>query len=177
MKTLKILLLITLFFPTNSLLSAEQVEAQSANYSDKFMALLYEKAVDYTGKGEVAVEKTIEFLSEQAAPTMEEYIKWSIIGHLWDGAPFIIILILSVPVLIGFWRWAKLNFISGSVNIQGVSVYTSAIALVVGFSGTFVGGPNSTSAMTDLKLATQAYYSPRIYIMHQLNEYMKDSRK
>jgi hypothetical protein len=73
MKTLKILLLITLFFPTNSLLSAEQVEAQSANYSDKFMALLYEKAVDYTGKGEVAVEKTIEFLKSFFNPQKCSY--------------------------------------------------------------------------------------------------------
>lgn len=66
------------------------------------------------------------------------------------------------------------------VNFQGLIVYICIPLTFCGFFGTFCGqsdnrgGAHNTSAIEDIKLATQAYFAPRAYIIKNFSDYVKE---
>lgn len=154
-------------------------EEQKVDYQDKFLQLVYDKSVKYSDAGENAIAKAVDVISEEAEPTLREYIKWSIISHLWDGLPWIFSLGIGV-IILAFLPYSKLQDpICAGLN-RTTSIFIFSLSLVFfGFTGTFLTGPDpdDTSALTDIKMATLAYSAPRIYIINNVAEFIKDSSK
>lgn len=151
--------------------------------SEEFMSFIVEKAKLYTEKGEMAISKSVDFAMKEAAPTADQFIKWRIISHIIDALPSLMFFTVSFSsiVLFNFILKKPLWNSEGSNDHPtkfGIVLFISCIFLFISFFGVFINSPSprGTSAIQDLKLATQAAVAPRIYIIEQVTEFIKDHK-
>ena len=148
--------------------------------TDALLQLVVEKAKLYSDKGEMVISKGVDFVMEQAEPTVKEFITWRIISHLVDGVVVISIMILgglSVLCLNIIWpRQLWEPGCDGNPTRWFFVCLFSVVFFLIGTFGTLIGSPRGTSSIEDLKLAAQAYFAPRVYIVEQTAEFIKQSK-
>jgi hypothetical protein len=147
--------------------------------TDALLELVVEKARLYSDKGEMVISKGVDFVMAQAEPTVKEFITWRIISHTIDALPSIAFCVISGMSLLVFnFIWPRDLWGSDFPTRWCVVCVISVIFFIIGFFGVFVGPPErgGTSAITDLKLAAQAYYAPRVYIIEQTAEFIKKNK-
>lgn len=177
MKNIKIITILSLLF-LSPIFAEEKV-----NYSEKFLGLLYNKTELYADKGEAAVSYAIDKVGQEVPLLMEEFIKWRILSHLWDGLPCIIVSFMSINLLLFIW-WRNKDVEEVYFKYEwptGLGIIFIILCVVCFFStyGVFIGppSPNSGSSLNDIKMAFQAYYAPKIYILDAFSQYAKELSK
>ena len=138
-----------------TLLLINPLSAES-DTNNRFLDILYDKTLQYAEAGESAIGKTID------VTMAEEFIKWRIVSHIWDSVPVIILFIALVFIFVWRFRigskdswYSEANCIMAAIS--GILLLPSAILLM--------------SASNNLKMAFQAYYAPKIYILDALAQY------
>ena len=159
--------------------------------TDALIELIVEKAKLYSDKGEMVITKGVDFVMEQAKPTVKEFLTWRIISHVVDGivyVGFLFIGCMSILCLNIIWP-RKLFYDADADKAECNGAYhrkdewptrwsyilvVSCILTLIGFCGTFIGG--KTSSIEDFKLAAEAYCAPRVYIIEQTAEWVKSHK-
>ena len=153
--------------------------------TDAILELVVEKAKLYSDKGEMVISKGVDFVMAQAEPTVKEYITWGIISHIIDASVSIgIFMLCALSVLCFNIIWPRQLWVAGEgYGDDGHPTrwffvcILSCILLVISFIGATVGPPsNKPSGIEHAKLAAQAYYAPRVYIIEQTAEFIKNKK-
>ena len=181
---MKIKLLSVLIFALfTSVINAQTVEKQkvenNSDYSKAFMQLLYEKSVKYSDKAETAVDKTVDLVMKEAEPTFREYITWAIIDHSISAAISIgmfFIGLLGLSILFFVKRGESWMFMD---EVPTCICAAFAVMTFIGLISTIAGlpNPNSLSGIDHLKLSIKASVSPRIYVIGEFTDFIKQQRE
>lgn len=166
MKTLTIL---GLLLATFSYTFGAETKVESDSKSDiqnRFLELVYDKAVKYTEKGELALEKAVELVANETPILMQEFLAYRFFYHTITFSGVLVFIIVSFfVVLFLWWKWAKTEYDEYS-NWAPAAIICGVIVLV---GGAIAIKQNSHHLMS----AVQIKVAPRIYIIEQTVELFK----
>lgn len=154
----KLLLIILLLVPVASF-AAEQPE--KAPIMNAFEAFILEKAKQYTGKAEEAIEKAVEIAEEEAPQVVREFLIWRAWFHgtnLFFGSVFFVVFLF-------YFSWSFKN-IEPSRYSRWNKTETHMVISSAGLFFSSIGA--LTFWTTNIFPFIQVIVAPRVYILEEV---------
>ncbi len=185
MKNCFLSLVLFLFFPLTSGLSAESTDNPKNSVPvqpttttpklietrDAFLAFAFEKAKTYSEKAELAVSKAVDVVSSEAPEMLKEFLRWRACMHGLKGLAPIVLMGLSFWMYSYSWPRFKLNIfwekiVKGEVH-NVIFGWVGLVGIFAGFITMCVVGLHHFMSFVQILVA------PRIYIIEQVTNMFK----